>query len=251
MLVASSTCVPTRAAGWMTSASTAPVLPRSIHNRGARVRRSLLSRRRRLVGARRVVVMTDEPTPREPTPRDDADAPTEPGARFRHYVLPELELLHAMARRLTWTSTEAEDLVQDTMLRAFRAIERFDGRHPRAWVLTILRNTHINRIRKKRPDLAFDPDATFGRLPADDGRDTVSEDAVNALGDPDMVAALGELTDDHRAVLALVDVDGLSYREAAELLDVPIGTVMSRLHRARKNLRTALEQRGGLGEVAP
>lgn len=190
--------------------------------------------------------MTDKPTP-----RDDADAPTEPRARFRHYILPELELLHAMARRLTRTPTEAEDLVQDTMLRAFRAIERFDGRYPRAWVLTILRNTHVNRIRKKRPDLAFDPDATFGRLPADDGRDTVSEDAVNAVADPDMVAALGGLTDDHRAVLALVDVDGLSYREAAELLEVPIGTVMSRLHRARRNLRTALEQRGALGEVAP
>lgn len=172
----------------------------------------------------------------------------DPGARFRAWIMPELGILHAMAMRMTRDPVDAEDLVQDTLLRAYRGIMGFDGRYPRAWVLTILRNTHINRLRKKSPSLAFDPDATFGRLAADDGRDTVSEDAVASLGDPVLRDALGELTDDHRAVLALVDVDGLAYQEAADLLGVPIGTIMSRVHRGRRALREALAARGVVRE---
>lgn len=177
---------------------------------------------------------------------DPTGIPEEPdrAALFRRWVMPELELLHAMAMRLTRNPHDAEDLVQDTLLKAHRAIDRFDGRYPRAWLLTILRNTHINRIRKKSPQLAFDPDALFGQLPADQGRDTVADDALDRIADPTMVAALSRLSAAHRSVLALVDIDGLSYLEAAELLDVPIGTVMSRLHRARTRLRGILE-RGG------
>lgn len=167
--------------------------------------------------------------------------------------MPELEVLYGVAMRLTHDPHDAEDLVQETVLRAYRAIDRFDGRYPRAWLLTILRNANINRARKRTPDLLIDEQRTLGALPARgaDGRaDGAAEDALNRIPDDTLVDALERLSDDHRAVLALVDIDGLSYREAAEVLDVPIGTVMSRLHRARNKLRARLERAGYLDGVA-
>jgi RNA polymerase sigma-70 factor, ECF subfamily len=165
--------------------------------------------------------------------------------RFREQVLPELEVLYRVARRLTRNPSDAEDLVQDTLVRAYRAFDRFDGRYPRAWLLTILRNTHINQLRKRRPDLLEDELAQ--RLPArgGDGRiDGTSEQALAKDLDPIVRDALASLSPNHRAVIALVDLDGLSYQETADLLGVPAGTVMSRLHRARKKVRTRLEQHG-------
>uniref|UniRef100_UPI003752473E RNA polymerase sigma factor n=1 Tax=Ilumatobacter sp. TaxID=1967498 RepID=UPI003752473E len=88
-----------------------------------------------------------------------SDAATDDTA-FERYVLPEIEVLLRVAHSLTRNHAEAEDLVQDTLLRAYRGIDGFDGRHPRAWLLTILRNTHINRNRRRRPELLRDPDAT-------------------------------------------------------------------------------------------
>lgn len=166
-------------------------------------------------------------------------------ARFREQVLPELPVLLRVARRLTRDPVDAEDLVQDTLVRAYRAFERFDGRHPRAWLLTILRNTHINLVRKRRPDLLDDEVA--GRVPARgaDGRqDGMDEQALRDDLDPIVRDALASLSPNHRAVVALVDLDGLSYQEAADLLGIPIGTVMSRLHRARAKVRTQLERHG-------
>lgn len=181
------------------------------------------------------------------------ESDTDPGRRqaFERYVVPELELLYAMAMRLTRNPHEAEDLVQDTLLRAYRALDRFDGRYPRAWLLTILRNTNINRGRKKTPSLLFDPDHTLGQLTASgaDGREGPAETALDRIADPALVAALRGLSEDHQAVVALVDIDGLSYKEAADLLDVPVGTVMSRLHRARRRLRDALERAGRFERV--
>lgn len=170
---------------------------------------------------------------------------------FREHVVPELELLYAMAMRLTRDPHTAEDLVQDTLLRAYRALDRFDGRHPRAWLLTILRNTNINRGRKRTPALLIDPDRTFGQVPGPgaDARDGAAEPALDRIADPALVRALRSLSEDHQAVIALVDVDGLSYAEAAELLGIPLGTLMSRLHRARRRVRQHLERSGALGEV--
>ncbi len=168
--------------------------------------------------------------------------------RFRDQVLVELPVLLRVARRLTRDGNDAEDLVQDTLVRAYRAFDRFDGRYPRAWLLTILRNTHRNLLRKRRPDLMDDEMA--GALPArgEDGRiDGVMDAALRADLDPLVRDALGSLSAKHRAVVALVDLDGLTYREAAELLEVPIGTVMSRLHRARAKVRAHLEGNGILG----
>lgn len=154
--------------------------------------------------------------------------------------------------RLTRDPEMAEDLVQDTLVRAYRAIDRFDGRHARAWLLTILRNTNTNRGRSKTPSLLFDPDHTLSQVAATgaDGRDGAAEPALARIADPVLARALQGLSEDHQAVVALIDVDGLSYKEAAELLDVPVGTVMSRLHRARRKLRDALERVGHLPEVA-
>jgi RNA polymerase sigma-70 factor, ECF subfamily len=169
--------------------------------------------------------------------------------RFREQVLSELEVLYRVARRLTRSATEAEDLVQDALLRAYRGFDGFDGRYPRAWLLTILRNTHYNRLRKPRPDLLDDEVAQ--RLPAsgaDGRRDGTSERALHDHFDPLVREALASLSANHRAVLALVDLDELSYQEAADLLGVPIGTVMSRLHRARRKVRAHLEQAGFLEE---
>lgn len=165
---------------------------------------------------------------------------------FRDIVVPELDVLYRVALRLTRDPHEAEDVVQDTVIRAYRAIDRFDGRYPRAWLLTILRNTHRNRLRKRQPQLVWDADRTFGVLPAGgaDGREGPAETVMAALPDPRITGALRALTPAHRAVVLLVDVDQLTYREAAEVLEVPLGTVMSRLHRARKRLRKLLERSG-------
>lgn len=181
------------------------------------------------------------------TPHDD-----ERDQAFRTYVLPELEVLYGVAMRLTHDPHNAEDVVQETLLRAYRAVDRFDGRHPRAWLLTILRNTNRNRARKRTPDLLRDEERTLSALPAPgaDGRgEGAAETALSRLPDDTIVDALQRLPEDHRAVVVLVDIDGLTYREAAEVLDIPIGTVMSRLHRARGKLRARLERAGYLKGV--
>ncbi len=165
--------------------------------------------------------------------------------RFREQVLSELEVLYRVARRLTRSSVEAEDLVQDSLLRAYRAFDSFDGRYPRAWLLTILRNTHYNRLRKKQPDLLDDEVAQRLPAPGADGRqDATSDQALHDHLDPLVRDALRALSPKHRAVIALVDLDELTYQEAADVLGVPAGTVMSRLHRARKKVRVHLERSG-------
>lgn len=165
---------------------------------------------------------------------------------FEQYVLPETEVMLRVARSLTRNAADAEDLVQDTMLRAYRAIERFDGRHPRAWLLTILRNTHINRNRRRRPELLRDPDVQLDRA-----EQTVEADwsmrpdrFVDLEFDHEVEAALASLPPAFGAVVELVDLDGLSYAEAAEVLAVPVGTVMSRLHRGRRRMREQLRRSG-------
>lgn len=161
--------------------------------------------------------------------------------RFSAYVLPELDVLLRVARSLTPSPADAEDLCQETLLRAYRAIGSFDGRHPRSWLLTIMRNARINQVRRRRPDLLDDPDATFDRL-QDTSPDGASAETL-AMADTfeaGVDAALCGLPPVFRQVVELVDVGGLSYREAAEALDIPVGTVMSRLHRARRRVRDAL-----------
>ncbi len=163
---------------------------------------------------------------------------------FAHYVLPEVEVLLRVAMTLTAQPADAEDLVQDTLLRAYRAVDRFDGEHPRAWLLTIMRRAEINRHRRRRPHLLDDPDADLERLTARDTAASPEEVIVGQGFDEAVATALAALPDKHRQVVRLVDIGGLSYAEAARVLDVPEGTVMSRLHRARKRIRTQLAAAG-------
>lgn len=174
---------------------------------------------------------------------DEGQATLTGEARFSHFVVPEIDVMLRVARSITGNSTDAEDLVQDTLLRAFRSIDRFDGRHPRAWLLTILRNAQINRTRRRRPVLLDDPDEpdTQGRT---DSSPSSEDDYLDRTFDAAVEASLRSLPDDGRRVVEVVDLAGLSYAEAAATLDIPIGTVMSRLHRARKRIREDLRASG-------
>lgn len=160
---------------------------------------------------------------------------------FAAYVLPEVEVLLRVARSLTRHPSDAEDLVQETMLRAYRAIERFDGRHPRAWLLTILRNAHANRARRHRPEILSDTEAERTAAPAEAEPEAV---VMRGTFDAAVERAFVSLPDKFRRVVEVVDLGGLSYQEAAVTLGVPVGTVMSRLHRARARIRTALKADG-------
>lgn len=178
---------------------------------------------------------------------------SEAGSRdeaFTAFVVPEIDVLYRVAMSLTRHSSDAEDLVQDTLLRAYRAVDRFDGRHPRAWLLTILRNTHINRARKQQPTLLTDGDSAARVLEQTGPLAPSSEEA--ALADefePVVAAALAALPPEFYAVVELVDLSGLSYAETAARLDIPKGTVMSRLHRARQRIRAELDAAGLVPQV--
>ena len=161
---------------------------------------------------------------------------------FGEVVVPEIEVMLRVARSITASAADAEDLVQESLVRAFRAIDRFDGRHPRAWLLTIVRNTNANMHRRRRPLVVDDWELIHASRPAFGASATpgaedvyVREELDGALQD-----AVAALDPRFRSVLVLVDVHDLSYAEAAAVLDVPVGTVMSRLSRARQRVRTAL-----------
>jgi RNA polymerase sigma-70 factor (ECF subfamily) len=168
-------------------------------------------------------------------------------AAFQDHVVPEIDVLYRVALSITRSHADAEDLVQDTLLRAYRAIDRFDGRHPRAWLLTILRNAHINRARRRRPDLLHDPEEVGRRAAIDEDTSSRPEEAAMAgVLDEHLGAALDALPFKFRQAVDLIDVTDLSYQEAAAVLGVPVGTVMSRLSRGRKRLRDHLAREGVL-----
>ena len=177
-----------------------------------------------------------EPAPPEPLTSEQRQE------AFRRHVTPELGILLHVARTMSKGEHDAEDLVQETLLRAFRSIESFDGRHPRAWLFTIMRNAQINRTRRRRPELLDDPRDAEN---ASDDNAALPEDLVEGrLFRAAVVAALATLPRRMREVVELVDMDGLTYPEAATALGVPVGTVMSRLHRARRRIRDHLLAEG-------
>jgi RNA polymerase sigma-70 factor (ECF subfamily) len=167
---------------------------------------------------------------------------------FDAEVLPHLDTLYANALRLTRSQSDAEDLAQETVLRAFRFHDRFEpGSNMKAWLLRIQYNAFVNRYRRVTRERAVEkdgPDSTAGA-------DVMSRDALRALTDPtgnalrplvlrELEAALETLPEDQRTVVLLADLEELSYKEIAEVIGCPIGTVMSRLHRARRALRERL-----------
>lgn len=176
-----------------------------------------------------------------PEPLHDVDARAAALA-FREYVEPELEVLLRVAQSLTGNTADAEDLVQETLIRAYKAVTRFDGRHPRAWLLTILRRTHLNMHRRQRPEVVADWDALQNTRPAfgaSQHRSAEEEVLDNALHH-ELATAITGLDPRFREALWLVDVNDLSYADAAAVIGVPVGTVMSRLSRARDRVRRQL-----------
>jgi RNA polymerase sigma-70 factor (ECF subfamily) len=158
---------------------------------------------------------------------------------FSTFVEPEIDFLERVTRRFSRSRADADDLTQEVLANAYRAIDRFDGRYPRAWLYRIASNAAASRARKKTPILTIDGELDFAESP--EHSDSTPEDLVLApVMDAVLVDALDELPDHYRVVVDLVDLTGLSYEDAASRLDIPMGTVMSRLHRGRKRLRDAL-----------
>ncbi len=155
---------------------------------------------------------------------------------------PEIGLLLRVAFTLTGSWADAEDAVQETLVRAWNAVDSFDGAHSRAWLLTILRRTNANLHRRRRPDVVAEPGECSGARPAfGTARPLNPEDQiVETILEDTLERAVARLDPRFRTVLLLVDVDQLSYAEAADTLGVPVGTVMSRLSRARDRVRRQL-----------
>lgn len=161
------------------------------------------------------------------------------GSAFAEHVEPEIDVLLRVARTLTGSWSDAEDLVQDTLIRAYRGLDSFDGAHPRAWLLTILRNTNINSHRRQRPGLLDGDDdlerhrPAFGAGESSSPEQLITDRELSA----DLHRAVAALDPKFSTVLLLVDVDDLTYSEVADVLGIAVGTVTSRLSRARKRLR--------------
>jgi RNA polymerase sigma factor (sigma-70 family) len=162
-------------------------------------------------------------------------------ARFTGVVLPHLDAAYNLAHWLTGNRTDAEDVVQDSSLRAFLAIRNFAGGSARAWVLSIVRNTAHSWLRKNRPTavvIVEDLEAVEAAYikAADPDGETPETTLIAKTGAECLRAAIMALPTPFRETLVLRDIEGLDYREIAEATEVPIGTVMSRLARARRRL---------------
>ncbi|MFV2065792.1 MAG: sigma-70 family RNA polymerase sigma factor [Pirellulales bacterium] len=183
-------------------------------------------------------------------------------ATFEEQAMPFAGQLYSAALRMTRNPSDAEDVVQETFLKAYRAFGSYQqGTNLKAWLYRILTNTYINKYRKKqrRPsevELGELQDLYLYRRMGEVSGASVSaeEDALASFVDTDIVAALESLPENFRMPVLMADVEGFSYKEIAEMLDVPIGTVMSRLHRGRKALQKKLwsvaEARGMTGPVS-
>jgi RNA polymerase sigma factor (sigma-70 family) len=162
-------------------------------------------------------------------------------ARFRSIVMPHIDEAYRLAQWLTGNRTDAEDVVQDASIRAFRAIRNFAGGSARSWVLSIVRNTAYSWLRKNRPAEVVtveDLEAVeLGQANPGDRSSGTPEAALIAKTDAEQLrAAIAALPSPFRETLVLRDIEGLDYREIAQATEVPIGTVMSRLARARHRL---------------
>src|ERR1700761_9389533 len=181
---------------------------------------------------------------------DDDDSRT----RFERDVVPQLSQLYPEALRMTRTPTDAEDRVQETSLKAYAAFHQFrPGTNLRAWLNRILTTTFINVYRKRRrePQQALGSDLQEGqgsahRLPPP--VPSAETEALDRMTDSDLLRALRGLPNEFRTTVYLADIEGYPYREIAEIMGTPVGTVMSRLHRGRRKIREQLLAAGG---VAP
>jgi RNA polymerase sigma-70 factor, ECF subfamily len=165
---------------------------------------------------------------------------------FEREAIPHTALLYNYALRMTGSTLDADDLLQETFLKAYRFWDKYEqGTNIRAWLFRIMKNSYINRYRKETKE-----PATVGYEEVEGYFTSVRDESVslndlqqsltNNLLDDDVASAVADLPEEFRTVVILCDIEGLSYEEIAEFVDIPLGTVRSRLHRGRKLLRDRL-----------
>lgn len=176
---------------------------------------------------------------------------------FNAEMIPHMDALYNFAIRLSNDPNDAEDLVQDTIVKAYRFFASYErGTNAKAWLFRILKNSYINNYRKqsKQPfQVDYDEISTYYESVRSERSDTTDMEEImyRELLDDEVTRALNRLPEDFRTVVLLCDIEGFTYEEIANMLDVPIGTIRSRLHRGRNLLRSSLTQyanRRGYGE---
>ncbi len=189
------------------------------------------------------------PAPQRETNQRTEDSDEELLERFEADALPLLDQLYGAALRMTRNPADAQDLVQDAYMKAYQAFRSFKpGTNLKAWMYRILTNTYINQYRKqqRRPhessaDEMTDWQQADALSHTSDGLASAEVEALKRIPDKRISDALMAISEDYRMVVYYADVEGFAYKEIAEILDIPIGTVMSRLHRGRKALRKKLK----------
>ncbi len=177
-----------------------------------------------------------------PSENDSVRQEDELVVKFKSELNELMPILFRVAYSMTRNYHDAEDLVQETILLAFRAFDKFDGRYFKAWIFTIMKNANMKRGRKKRPELLRDGDLSqVAQEFSSKSTETAAEDSLFVQA---VRSAMNTLPHAMKVVIQFVDMDGLTYDETAAALNIPVGTVMSRLHRGRNRIKNNLINKG-------